>query len=193
MNDLSTKTSVGYYNKFKRILGSFNTKYYDEIITKLHLQAIQQYKYSKPQKQNEKLQQEKKLHSQKRKNKILLVDDEPDICMSYQIVLQDAGHQCISYTDSVKALQEFRPNYYDLILLDIKMPRLNGFELCKKIIDVDKNIKVIFLTAGEEYHEEFRNQSYPEINGNTNYIQKPIGNQELVRLVNIMIDTNDAK
>jgi two-component SAPR family response regulator len=73
------------------------------------------------------------------------------------------------------------------------MPKLNGFEFYKKIIDVDKNIKVIFLTAGEECHEEFRNQSYPEINDNTNYIQKPIGNQELVRLVNIMIDTNHAK
>ena len=53
---------------------------------------------------------------QKRK-RILLVDDEPDTCMVYQIVLEDAGFECLSYTDSVKALQEFRPAYYDLILI----------------------------------------------------------------------------
>ena len=59
-----------------------------------------------------------------RRKRILLVDDEPDLCRIYQIVLQDAGYECIPYTDSVKALQEYRPNYYDLILLDIKMPVL---------------------------------------------------------------------
>jgi hypothetical protein len=57
------------------------------------------------------------LNNQTRRNIILLVEDEPDVCMVYQIVLEDAGFECISYTDSVKALQEFRPNYYDLIYL----------------------------------------------------------------------------
>jgi PleD family two-component response regulator len=71
-------------------------------------------------------------NNQTRRKRILVVDDEPDICMTFQVVLQDAGYECISYIDSVKALQEFRPNYYHLILLDIKMPVLNGFELCKK-------------------------------------------------------------
>src|SRR5919197_705221 len=84
---------------------------------------------------------------------VLLVDDEPDICMVYQIVLQDAGYQCISYTDPVKALQEFRPTYYDLILLDIKMPVLNGFELCKKIRELDKTVHIIFITASEQFYE----------------------------------------
>ena len=56
----------------------------------------------------------------RRRNRILLVDDEPDVCMVYQIVLEGAGYKCTSYTDSVKALQEFRRYYYDLILLDIK-------------------------------------------------------------------------
>jgi len=132
--------------------------------------------------------------------RILLVDDEPDTCMSYQMVLQNAGYECNSYTDSVKALKEFRPNYYDLCLLDIKMPMLNGFELCKKIREVDKSLYVIFITAAEEYYEKFRGRHYTELtnnnnnndNDNTSFIQKPIGNKELIQLVNMTISTKHA-
>ena len=106
--------------------------------------------------------------------------------MVYQIVLEDAGFECIPYTDSVKALQEFRPYYYDLILLDIKMPVLNRFDLCKKIIELDKTVYIIFITASEEYYEKFRSQHFPEL-GKINYIQKPIGNQELVQIVNMIV------
>src|SRR5919197_3586049 len=120
---------------------------------------------------------------------VLLVDDEPDICMVYQIVLQDAGYQCISYTDPVKALQEFRPTYYDLILLDIKMPVLNGIELCKKIREVDKTVHIIFITASEQFYENFRSEHFPEL-GKINYIQKPIGNEELVQIVNTIIENS---
>jgi DNA-binding response OmpR family regulator len=126
------------------------------------------------------------LNNQTKINRILLVDDEPDLCTVYQIVLQDAGYECIPYTDSVKALQEFRPNYYDLILLDIKMPVLNGFELCKKIREFDKTVHIIFITASEAYYEKFRSQHFPELS-KINYIQKPIGNEELIRIVNMII------
>ena len=141
--------------------------------------------------QNQKLQEERgRTEEGKRRSqtriRILLVDDEPDTCLSYQIVLQNAGYECNSYTDSVKALKEFRPNYYDLCLLDIKMPMLNGFELCKKIREVDISLYVIFITAAAEYFEKFRSRHYTEItnNNNTSFIQKPIGNDELVNIVN---------
>jgi DNA-binding response OmpR family regulator len=101
-------------------------------------------------------------------------------------VLEDAGFECISYTDAVKAMQEFRPNYYDLVILDIKMPVLNGFELCKKIIELDKPVYIILITASEAYYEKFRSQHLPEL-GKINYIQKPIGNEELIRIVNMII------
>jgi CheY-like chemotaxis protein len=189
MNDLSTKTSGGYYyNESKIILSSLDPKYYDEIITKQNLQAREECERAAqyPQKQK-KIQDEQELHSQKkRRRRILLVDDEPDICIVYQIVLQDAGYDCKSYTDSVKALQEFRVDYYDLILLDIKMPLLNGFELCKKIREVDGTVHIIFITASEAYYEKFRGQRFPEL-GKINYIQKPIGNEELVQIVNMII------
>jgi DNA-binding response OmpR family regulator len=106
--------------------------------------------------------------------------------MIYQMVLEDAGYECISYTDPVKALQEFRIDYYDLILLDIKMPILNGFELCKKIIELDRTVHIVFITATEQYYEKFRSQHFSEI-GKINYIQKPIGNDELVQIVDRIV------
>ncbi|MDQ3967146.1 MAG: response regulator [Thermoproteota archaeon] len=126
------------------------------------------------------------MSNQKRRGRILVVDDEPDSCLVYQTVLQGTGYECKSYTDSVKAMQEFVPNYYDLILLDIKMPKLNGFELCKNIRGVDKTIKVIFITASEDYYKNIKDQFYPELTSSTTttFIQKPIENQELIKIVN---------
>ncbi|MFL6402365.1 MAG: response regulator, partial [Nitrososphaeraceae archaeon] len=132
------------------------------------------------------------MHDQRKKKRILLVDDEPDLCMVYQIVLQDAGFECISYIDPVKAMKEFRSNYYDLILLDIKMPVLNGFELCKKIIEIDKTVHIIFITASEQFYENFRKQYYSQLHDsgtNINYVQKPIGYDELIQMVNTISGT----
>jgi two-component SAPR family response regulator len=66
------------------------------------------------------------------------------------------------------------------------MPALNGFELCKKIREIDNTVHIIFITASEEYYEQFRTQHYPEL-GKINYIQKPIGNQELIQIVNRIV------
>ena len=176
------------YSKSKRIgLDSHDPKYYDQIITKLNLQAR-----DKQQQRNSNsmqgIQQEQTAisSSSKKRKRVLLVDDEPDICMVYQMVLEDAGFECISYTDPAKALKDFRIDYYDLILLDIKMPVLNGFELCKKIRQIDETVYITFITASEAYYQEFRNRHYPEL-GKINYIQKPIGNEELVRLANMIV------
>jgi CheY-like chemotaxis protein len=196
----TNKTSSEYYSESAKIFVYHDTKYYDEIITKLHVQAREEYKRTmiqnqqnqKTEEEEEEEEEEEQLYNQTRRSRkmrrILLVEDEPDLCMVYQIVLEDAGFECISYTDSVKALQEFRPYYYDLILLDIKMPVLNGFELCKKIIEIDKAVHIIFITASEEYYEKFRSQHYSELS-KINYIQKPIGNEELVQIVNMIMAT----
>jgi CheY-like chemotaxis protein len=186
MQELCANKSSGYYSESAKIFVSHDSKYYDEIVTKPHIQTREEYKHTSQYWLNQKIQQEE-LHEQtRRKRRILVVDDEPDVCMVYQIVLEDAGFECISYTDSVKALQEFRPAYYDLILLDIKMPVLSGFELCKKILELDKTVHIIFITASEEYYEKFRSQHFPEL-GKINYIQKPIGNEELVHIVDMIV------
>jgi CheY-like chemotaxis protein len=189
VNDLDTRASTSHYgysyNKSKRMsgFGSHDPKNYDQIITKLNLQAREQ------QHERSLLQDQTTAISRNKKKRVLLVDDETDICMAYQIVLEDAGFECISYTDSIKALQEFKPCYYDLILLDIKMPILNGFELCKKIREIDKTVHIMFITASEAYYEKFRGQQFPELS-KINYIQKPIGNDELVRLVDRIVSNS---
>ena|SRR5689334_17737459 len=197
MDGLNIKTNADYYsNKFEKIYSSIEPKSYDEIITKLHLQAREEYQSTTMQySQKQKIEDEEGLHNQTRgRKRILLVDDEPDICMVYQIILQDAGYECVSYTDSVKALQEFRPNYYDLVMLDIKMPKLDGFALCEKIREFDKTGQIIFITAAEEYYENFRKEYYPALSNDINIkcLQKPIGNEELIQIVNMTIATTDT-
>jgi len=124
---------------------------------------------------------------------VLLVDDEQDTCLVYQIVLEDAGYQCVSYTDSVKALQEFKPHFYDLVILDIKMPVLNGFELCRKIREVDSTIEIIFITALSEHYRKVRQQQqpYPEFINATTYMQKPVENEALVQIVDRILSTGN--
>jgi CheY-like chemotaxis protein len=194
MCDFTTNTIAGD-NESKRISCLVYTNYYDELITKKYLQAREEHERSIQSLQQQQKIQEKGLYNQKRKKRILLVDDEPDHCMVYQIVLEDAGYQCFSYSDSVKALQEFRPSYYDLVILDIKMPKLDGFALCEKIRELDKNIQIIFVTASEVYYENFRKQYYPQISNdvNINCLQKPIGNEELIKIVNMTVTTKYAK
>src|SRR5690349_2850 len=197
MDDLNTKTKADHSsNKYKKISSPLEPKsYYDEIITKLHLQARKEYHSTMQASQKQKIEEEEGLHNQtRRRNRILLVDDEHDHCMVYQIVLEGAGYECIPYTDSVKALQEFRPSYYGLVILDIKMPKLDGFALCEKIRELDKTVQIIFITASEGYYENFRKEYYPTLSNdiNINCLQKPIGNEELIQIVNMTIATTDT-
>lgn len=198
-DDLSTIITADYpSSESKTIFCSFDVRYYDEIITRLRLQAIEKYQYYTQQHQ-QRLQQEEEgeeeLHEQTRKKRILLVDDEPDHCMVYQIVLEGTGYECTSYTDSVRALQEFKPDYYDLVMLDIRMPKLDGFALCEKIREVDREVQIIFITAGEAYYESFRKQYYPKISNDTNIkcIRKPIRNEELISIVNMTMVRKEEK
>ena len=118
------------------------------------------------------------------KRRILVIDNDSDICTVYQMVLQDEGYDCDSYTDSVKALQEFKAGYYDLILLDLKMPGLSGFDLCKKIREFDKIVKIFFVTgsSSQAFFEKITQDQDPLLK-DIDYIQKPIANHELVSVI----------
>jgi DNA-binding response OmpR family regulator len=88
--------------------------------------------------------------------KVLLVDDEPDITFTIKSMLEDNGFKVDSFTDPTIALQSYRINFYDLIILDIKMPKMDGFQLYTKIREKDPKVKICFLTAGEMFYEGFR-------------------------------------
>jgi DNA-binding response OmpR family regulator len=120
-----------------------------------------------------------------RKNKrILLVDDEPDVTYTLEIVLEHNGFMVDSYTDPTLALSNFKPGLYDLLLLDIKMPKMNGFDLYQKMKEIDSNVKICFLTASELFYEKYRKISaYPRVD-KEKFIQKPFRTEELIRRLN---------
>lgn len=127
-----------------------------------------------------------------KRSKILLVDDEPDIAMAFKLALQDAGYIVDTYLDPLMALSKFNSSCYDLIILDIKMPKLNGFELYSEMRKVDNKVKVCFITAGEMFYDKVRNKKGEESEqycklDTQRFLQKPISNMELVRRINRII------
>jgi DNA-binding response OmpR family regulator len=119
-------------------------------------------------------------------NRILVVDDEPDLTKVSTLALEYHGFKVDTFNDPQEALSKFKPDSYDLIILDIKMPKMDGFELYHEIKKKDNNAKVCFLTASELYYEEFRNKEYRALDRNL-FIRKPIDNEDLVKQINKMI------
>ena len=115
------------------------------------------------------------MHSNNKR--ILVVDDEPDITISISAVLESNDLEVTSYNDPLLALTSFRRRYYDLVILDIMMPKMDGFQLYHEIKKKDHKAKVCFLTASELYYEEFRKREYDAIDKNL-FIRKPIENEE---------------
>ena len=120
------------------------------------------------------------------RNRILIVDDEPDLTEVFTMALEYHGFKVDSFNDSQEALSKYKPGLYDLVILDIKMPQLDGFELYHEIKKKDNNANVCFLTASELYYEEFRKKEYCAIDRNL-FIRKPIQNDELVKQITKMI------
>jgi DNA-binding NtrC family response regulator len=114
--------------------------------------------------------------------KILIVDDESDITSSFDMILQMNGFEVDTYNDPLLALSNFKPDLYGLALLDIRMPKMNGFELYKKIKDIDNKIEVCFITAFEDYREEFK-EAFPELEEAKYFIRKPKAIEDLVKHV----------
>jgi two-component system, OmpR family, response regulator ChvI len=81
------------------------------------------------------------------KQRILLVDDESDITFSFSIGLEDSGFEVDTFNNPLRALSNFKSDSYDLVLLDIKMPEMNGIDLCKEIRKLDNGVRICFLTA----------------------------------------------
>ena len=114
---------------------------------------------------------------------VLIVDDEPDVNLSLKIALEENGFEVDAFDDPVTALDHFKKGVYDLLILDIKMPKMHGFELYREIRKIDSHVKICFLTAGEMYYG-----AYADIFNENQFIRKPIENKELINRVNEIID-----
>src|SRR5918999_6083115 len=125
---------------------------------------------------------------QQGQKKILVVDDEADLTMLCSLALEYNGFKVHTFNDPQEALSNYKPRYYDLVILDIKMPKMDGFKLYDEIKKKDPNAKVCFLTASELYYEEFRKKEYSAIDKGL-FIRKPIENEELLKEVNRIINS----
>jgi DNA-binding response OmpR family regulator len=123
------------------------------------------------------------LASQGTKRRILVVDDEPDIITALQIGLEAGGFYVDTFTDPELVLSNFKAGLYDFVLVDIIMPKIDGFELYERLKKVDPDVKVCFLTASEMYHEKIRRAKYYALNKDL-FLQKPISTSDLIREIN---------
>ena len=120
--------------------------------------------------------------------RILVVDDEPDITTSIKTGLEKKGFEVHAYNEPLKALSDFKPDQYDLLLIDIRMPKMNGFELYREIKKKSSDVKICFFTAFEVYYEEFR-KMFPNLEVKC-FIRKQITINDLVAHINSELEKN---
>jgi CheY-like chemotaxis protein len=120
--------------------------------------------------------------------RILIVDDNPDITYTFKKAFEEAnriGNQTSfhvnAYNDPLVALSEFKPDFYDLLLIDIDMPKMNGFDFCVKVFEIDLNPKVCFIVSAPINQEALRDQ-YPSLSIGC-FIETPVTIDNLIRRV----------
>ena len=112
----------------------------------------------------------------------MVVDDELDICIMLKVVLESNGFIANYYSNPIVALDEFKSNFYDLIILDIQMSEINGMQLYREIRD--KKAKICFLTGNEALFDK----AYKFTSLYT-FITKPVENKELIRIINDVLNS----
>jgi two-component SAPR family response regulator len=121
---------------------------------------------------------------------IMIIDNDYDTARTFKKGLEAENHkgtnnsiffEVYTYNHPELALSEFKPNFYNLLLIDINMPVMNGFELSTKVLEIDPNPKICFMSSAEVNHEALR-EIYPAISIGC-FIKKPITVEHLVRRV----------
>ena len=117
-----------------------------------------------------------------------MVDDEPDVNITIKTVLEDTGLFLVdTFNNAETALSTFRPNFYDLALLDIRMPEMDGFQLCRKLREIDKKIKICFLTATElPYYKDTDSDVISDL-GTDCFVSKPVNTTDLVNRLKVIL------
>jgi DNA-binding NtrC family response regulator len=133
----------------------------------------------------------KVLTSQNTKKRILVVDDEPDITLTLEAGLEIVGlFDVDTSNDPEAALKSFKPNYYALVLIDITMPKMDGFQLYESLKKVDPDVRACFLTASEMYYGVHRGVEHCALNEDL-FLQKPISTDDLIKEVNMKLNLNN--
>jgi DNA-binding response OmpR family regulator len=117
--------------------------------------------------------------------KIMVVDDEDDLIFLLQTLLDQMGFKVSGFTDALLALQAFKAGTYDLAILDIRLPGLDGFELCEMLEKIDHSLKVCFFTASEFYYKA---EQHSELINEHRIIRKPISNEDLLKQVQEVLE-----
>jgi DNA-binding response OmpR family regulator len=126
----------------------------------------------------------------KEKN-ILIVDDDEDLTGLYETFLKYDGYKVDAFTDPVDALSSFRKDVYDLVLLDLKMPKMNGVELSQELQNIDPDLSFRFITAtSKEYIE---NLKINNLNLEKNIIYKPLWLNEIRTTIHSLLYNNDQQ
>ncbi|MGB5090565.1 MAG: response regulator [Nitrososphaeraceae archaeon] len=120
--------------------------------------------------------------------RILIVDDERDVGRTLEMILENYGFDIDCFTDAAMALKSFKPNVYDLIILDIKMAEINGFELYDQLKSRDSKIKTLFITAlnSVEPYNTRNSKVYP-LRGVRHFMKKPVSSEDLLGQVYSML------
>ncbi len=108
---------------------------------------------------------------------ILIVDDEKDVSESLRIGLERHGFKVRTYNDPTQVVKDFARAKYDLVILDIRMPQMSGFDLFRRLKVVDPDARICFLTAFDMYKEEFQ-KLFPTLQV-AGFLRKPISISEL--------------
>jgi two-component system, OmpR family, response regulator ChvI len=127
--------------------------------------------------------QNKRNTAKLRRSRIILVDDEPDITFSFNIGLEDYGFAVDVFNDPLLALSSFKVGLYTMAILDIKMPKMNGFELGGKIRKLDDKIKISFMSAFDIPEENLKTTIPTIYEEKPLIIRKPISLDDLVSKV----------
>jgi DNA-binding response OmpR family regulator len=114
------------------------------------------------------------------KFRILIIDDDPDLTLAFKASLQQEFAVEV-FNNPIEALSQFKAGYYDLLLIDIKMPNMNGFELYREIVKIDTKAKICFITSFVSYYESL-SEIYPEFKVGC-FIKKPIEADKLIRRI----------
>ena len=129
--------------------------------------------------------------NKKSNNRILLVDNEPDIALAFKIGLEYNGFVVDAFNDPQIASANFKDGLYDLLLLDIKMPKMTGIEFYQRMKEIDKKVKLCFITASEiYYYEKITKELLPAL-GVRRLIRKPIKIEDLVKQLKQELELNN--